>query len=155
MNFRAGSTFPVPVFTVPSSMDWTSRCNNVDAVWHYASYRLNLLLLKMQRCVHWLNNHLSNFGHFYIFVWYCKLHFLQNHFRPRSLKLERYSCSKHLLHNSFSKRIYPGTVRSISNSINMATIPWLINATSQGAISLAIDVNTDTSNQGTFSARIF
>ena len=23
MNFRAGSTFPVPVCTVPSSMEWT------------------------------------------------------------------------------------------------------------------------------------
>ena len=51
LNFRAGSTFPVPVCTVPSSMDRTSRCNKVDAVRLYASYRLNLLLLKGQRCV--------------------------------------------------------------------------------------------------------
>ena len=51
MNFRAGSTFPVPVCTVPSSMDRTSRCNKVDTVRLYASYRLNLLLLKGQRCV--------------------------------------------------------------------------------------------------------
>ena len=29
LNFRAGSTFPVPVCTVPSSMDNTSRCNKV------------------------------------------------------------------------------------------------------------------------------
>ena len=51
LNFRAGSTFPVPVCTVPSSMDRTSRCNKVDALRLYASYRLNLLLLKGQRCV--------------------------------------------------------------------------------------------------------
>ena len=51
LNFRAGSTFPVAVCTVPSSMDRTSRCNKVDAVRLYASYRLNLLLLKGQRCV--------------------------------------------------------------------------------------------------------
>ena len=51
LNFRAGSTFLVPIWTVPSSMDRTSRCNKVDAVRLYASYRLNLLLLKGQRCV--------------------------------------------------------------------------------------------------------
>ena len=45
-NFRAGSTFPVPVCTVPSSMERTSRCNKVDTVRFYASYRLNLLLLQ-------------------------------------------------------------------------------------------------------------
>ena len=32
MNFRAGSTFIVPVCTVLSSIDRTSRCNKVDAV---------------------------------------------------------------------------------------------------------------------------
>ena len=32
LNFRDGSTFPVPVCTVPSSMDRTSRCNKVDVV---------------------------------------------------------------------------------------------------------------------------
>ena len=32
LNVRAGSTFPVPVCTVPTSMDRTSRCNKVDAV---------------------------------------------------------------------------------------------------------------------------
>ena len=31
--------------------------------------------------------------------------------------------------------------------IHTATIPWLINGTVQGAILLAIDVNTDTNNQ--------
>ena len=51
LNFRAGSTFPVPVCTVPSSTDRTSRCNKVDAARLYASYRLNLLLLKGQICV--------------------------------------------------------------------------------------------------------
>ena len=51
LNFRAGSTFPVPVCTVPNSMDRISQCNKVDAVRLYASYRLNLLLLKGQRCV--------------------------------------------------------------------------------------------------------
>ena len=51
LNFRGGSTFLVPVCTVPGSMDRTSRCNKVDAVRLYASYRLNLLLLKGQRCV--------------------------------------------------------------------------------------------------------
>ena len=52
LNFRAGSTFPVTVCTVPSSMDRTNRCNKDDAVRLYASYRLNLLLLKGQRDVH-------------------------------------------------------------------------------------------------------
>ena len=51
LNFRAGSTFPFPVCTVPSSMDRTSRCKKVDGVRLYASYRLNLLLLKGQICV--------------------------------------------------------------------------------------------------------
>ena len=50
-NFQAWSTFPVPVCNVPSSMDRTSQGNKVDAVRLYASYRLNLLLLKKQRCV--------------------------------------------------------------------------------------------------------
>ena len=45
LNFRTGSTFPVPLCTVPS-MERTSRCNKVDAVRLYASYRMNLLLLK-------------------------------------------------------------------------------------------------------------
>ena len=40
-----------PSLTVPSSMDRTSRCNKVDTVRLYTSYRLNLLLLKKQRCV--------------------------------------------------------------------------------------------------------
>ena len=48
LNFRARSTFPVPV---PSSLDRTSRCNKVDTDRLYASYRLNLLLLKGQRCL--------------------------------------------------------------------------------------------------------
>ena len=51
VNFRAGSIFPVPVCSVPSSMDRASRCNKVDAVRLYASNRLNLPLLKRQRCV--------------------------------------------------------------------------------------------------------
>ena len=51
LNFRSGSTFPVPVCTVPSSKDRTCRSNKVDAVTLYASYRLNLLLLKGQICV--------------------------------------------------------------------------------------------------------
>ena len=50
-NYRAGLTFPVLVCTVPSFMDRTSRCNKVDAVQLYTSYRLNLLLLKGQICV--------------------------------------------------------------------------------------------------------
>ena len=53
LNFRAGSPFPVPVCTVPSSMDRTSRCNKVDEVRLYASYRFNLFLIKGQRCVLW------------------------------------------------------------------------------------------------------
>ena len=53
---------------------------------------------------------------------------------------------KHLLHNNFLKRIYPSTVCSISNSLR--TDPHGYNsATKQGAISLTIDVNTDTGNQ--------
>jgi len=51
LNFRAGSTFPVLVCTIPSSMDRTSQCNKVNAVKLYASYRLNLLSLQGQRCV--------------------------------------------------------------------------------------------------------
>ena len=51
LNFRAGSTFPVPVCTVPSCMDMNGRCSKVDGVRLYASYMLNLLLLKGQRCV--------------------------------------------------------------------------------------------------------
>ena len=58
-NFRAGSTFPVLVCTVPH-VHWVnkadnqqdySQCNKVDAVRLNASYRLNLLLLKGQRCM--------------------------------------------------------------------------------------------------------
>ena len=51
LNFRAGSTFPVPVCTVPSSMGRTSWCNKVDTVRLYASHRLNLLLPKGQICL--------------------------------------------------------------------------------------------------------
>ena len=46
LNFRVGSTFPVPVCTVPSSMNRPSRCNKVDSVRLHTSYRLNLLLPK-------------------------------------------------------------------------------------------------------------
>ena len=46
LNFQAGSTFPVPVCTVPSSMYRTSRCNKVDVVKNNALFKLNLLLLK-------------------------------------------------------------------------------------------------------------
>ena len=45
LNFWAGSTFSVPVCTVPGSID------KVDAVRRYALNRLNLLLLKGQRSV--------------------------------------------------------------------------------------------------------
>ena len=48
LNFRARSTFPIRVCTVPSSMDRTSLCNKIDAVRLYAAY---LLILKGQRCV--------------------------------------------------------------------------------------------------------
>ena len=51
LNFRVGSTCPVLVCSVPSHLDRISRCKKVDAVRLYASYRLNLLLLKGQRCV--------------------------------------------------------------------------------------------------------
>ena len=51
LNFRAGSTFPVPVCTVSSSMDRNTQCNKVDAFKLYALYRLNLLLPKGQICV--------------------------------------------------------------------------------------------------------
>ena len=57
LKFLAGSTIPVPVCTVPSSMDRTSRCNKVDTVRLYASYRLNLLLLKGKRCIIYYNVH--------------------------------------------------------------------------------------------------
>ena len=36
---------------IKQTINMTSRCNKVDAVRLYASYRLNLLLLKVQRCV--------------------------------------------------------------------------------------------------------
>ena len=55
LNFRAGSIFSLPVCTVPSSMDRTSRGNKVDAVRLYASHKLNLLLLKGHRCVRCMN----------------------------------------------------------------------------------------------------
>ena len=57
LNFRAGSTFSFPVCTVPCSMDRSSRWNKVDAVRLYASYGLNLLLLKGKICVdsQWLS----------------------------------------------------------------------------------------------------
>ena len=53
LNFRAGSTFPVPVCTVPSSMDRTSQCNMVDAARLNASFWLNLLLPKGQICINY------------------------------------------------------------------------------------------------------
>ena len=52
---------PYSTFEVPSrvnlalwTLDRTSRCNKIDAVRLYASYRLNLLLLKGQRCVSYM-----------------------------------------------------------------------------------------------------
>ena len=53
---RAGSTFPVPVCTVPHGLwindaDNQQNYNKVDAARLYALYRLNLLLPKGQRCV--------------------------------------------------------------------------------------------------------
>ena len=55
LNFRAGSTLPVPVFTVPhgnwvnkaQTINMTGRCFRIDQ----SDFRLNLLLLKRQRCV--------------------------------------------------------------------------------------------------------
>ena len=78
LNFRAWSTFPVLVCIVTSSMDRTyrtSRCNKVDAVRLHSSYRLNLLLLKGQRCVltiknpkfHWILNLRSEKEFFWFF----------------------------------------------------------------------------------------
>ena len=60
-NLRAGSTFPVPVCTVSPGL-WVNKADtqyglagankfDLDAVKLYASYRLNLLLPKGQRCV--------------------------------------------------------------------------------------------------------
>ena len=68
LDFRAGSTFPVPICTVPSSMNRTSQCNKVDAVRLDASYMLNLLLLKNQRCVS--IQILSCFAYIYLFDFY-------------------------------------------------------------------------------------
>ena len=52
LSFRVGSTFPVcTVPSSPGSMNRSSRCNKVDAVRLYASYRIKLLLLKGQICV--------------------------------------------------------------------------------------------------------
>ena len=52
---RSTFEFPVQPFrfhvcTVPNSMERTGRCNKFDAVRLYASYSLNLLLLKGQIC---------------------------------------------------------------------------------------------------------
>ena len=56
LNFRSGSSFPVPVCTalhdivlIKKTFNRTSRYNKVDAVRLYASNMLNLLLLKGQR----------------------------------------------------------------------------------------------------------
>ena len=64
-NFRTWSTFPVQVCTVTSSMDKTNRCNKVDTVRLYPSYRLNLLLLKGQLCVAY-----ETLSHFTFYVSY-------------------------------------------------------------------------------------
>ena len=69
LNFRAGSTFPVPVCTVPSSMDRTSRCNKVDVVRLYASNRLNFLLLKGQICLYISNLTLTILCNLRLFAW--------------------------------------------------------------------------------------
>ena len=66
-------------------------------------------------------------------------------------KITVWWCSKHLLHNNFSRR-YPSRLSSSDikldqDTIHTDTIPWLINTTIRGAISLAVDVNTDTGNQ--------
>ena len=54
LNFRAGSTFPVPVCTVSPGLSVNKQTLNmtskVDVVRLYASYGFNLLLLKGQRC---------------------------------------------------------------------------------------------------------
>ena len=59
-EFLSWSTFPVPVCTVlyltdiwliKQTINRTSRCNMVDAVRLYASFMVNLLLLKGQKCV--------------------------------------------------------------------------------------------------------
>ena len=58
------STFEFPSrvnLSGPSSMDRRSRCNKVDAVRPYASYRFNLLLLKGQRwCVNFNDNDIKD-----------------------------------------------------------------------------------------------
>ena len=74
LNFQAGLTFPVPVCTVPSSMNRTSWCNKVDAVRIYALYRLNSILLKKQRCVY----HLSSF---FLLIFKLFFGFLESNFR--------------------------------------------------------------------------
>ena len=64
LKFRSESTFPVPFCIVPSSMDKTKRCNKVDAIRLYASYRFSLLLLKGKRCV-WSTTHKTHPIHLY------------------------------------------------------------------------------------------
>ena len=56
-EFPSQVNLPIPVCTVPSTMNRTSRCNKVDKVRLYASYRLNLLLLKGQAEVRGLRIH--------------------------------------------------------------------------------------------------
>ena len=55
-EFPSRVNFSGPSLYCTSSMDMSSRSNKVDAVRLYASYRLNLLLLKGQRCVLWNSN---------------------------------------------------------------------------------------------------
>ena len=80
LNFRAGSTFPVPVCTVPhehiglikKTINRTSRCHKVDAVRLYASYMLNLLLLNGKRCVICKPNvKIKYLNHLFFAVFFC------------------------------------------------------------------------------------
>ena len=76
LNFRTGWTFPVPVCTVSSSKDRTSRWNKVDAVRLYALYRLNLLFLKKSEgeCPHFHTKDLS-FKDFSLIIFACRSDF--------------------------------------------------------------------------------
>ena len=82
---------------IPSSMDRTSQCNKVDAVRLYASYRLNLRLLKKQRCV------VELLKHFIRFLYEDKFQVLHDPWPVNGLKGTAENLVWHSLHDRSSK----------------------------------------------------
>ena len=89
------------------------------SVWvFFVPWPLALVLLNLSVTVH------------FIFI------FNMRNIRNWEEKLNGLNCGKRLLQNKSSKRIYPGTTRPVSkvnqDTIQTATIPWNINATTTG-----------------------